>query len=269
MTKKLIILFLAIGVARVGWAQGVSQSYLMPVETPPSAYSAQTPPGFALRTNLLYWGGAFTPNLGVEFGLTTKMTLSVIGAWNYWGWSGSVSGEKGSPEYKNNLKLLNHFVIEPEVRYWLCERFNGHSFGAHLILSGLPKFGKNGSDPSIINGFDVAGRDIPPFFKISVTETKPNGDKVKKQEPLLFAKEKRYTGAAIGAGVSYNYHWMLAKKIGVEFSVGVGFLYLKYVKSNCEKCGEPEQTTTGDPFIYSKTYLGPTKLGINLIYLIK
>ena len=258
MTKKLIILFLAIGVARVGWAQGVNQVFLTPVETPPSAYSAQTPPAYALRTNLIYWGygGAFTPNLGVEIGLTNKLTLSIIGAWNKWGWSGSESGDKDTPGYKNSLKMLNHFVIEPEVRYWLCERFNGHSFGAHLIMSGLPKFGKNVTEASIINGFDVAGRDVPPFLKA-------NG------KPLLFEKEKRYTGAAIGAGASYNYHWMLAKKFGVEFSVGIGFLYMMYVKSDCDKCGEPDQTSLGDPKIYSKTYFGPTKLGINLIYLIK
>ncbi|MCL2727122.1 MAG: DUF3575 domain-containing protein [Bacteroidales bacterium] len=213
MTKKLTLLFVAIGIASMGLAQGVTWPVGTTVEAPASAFTAQTPPAFAIRTNLVYWA-TLTPNFGAEYGITNKITFSLNGGYNF-------LNLKGSTE--NNSKFV-HWIAEPEVRYWTCERFNGHAFGVHGIYS----------------KYNIGG------YKI----------------PLLFEKDFRYEGVAYGGGVSYNYHWMAGKSLGVEFTLGVGFVYLQYEKFPCGHCTEPINT-------FMKTYIGPTKLGINLIYVIK
>lgn len=73
----------------------------------------------AVKTNLLYDATA-TINLGVEFGLGKKTTLDISA--NYNGW---MLNESKQTSYK-------HFLIQPEFRYWLCERFIGHFLGAHV-----------------------------------------------------------------------------------------------------------------------------------------
>ena len=232
MTKRLLILLVTVGVSSLCLAQ-VPRAVMFPDLTPDLAYKAQNPPAFALRTNLVYWGAMVpqvTPNLGMEFGLSKKMTLSLIGAYNPW--------EAKEPDVSN--KKLKHWVFEPEVRYWFCERFNGHAIGVHAI----------------VGGFNVSEYNIP----------------------MLFHKENRYFGnilrlpkdsdtpnfniGAIGVGASYNYHWMVGKHFGIEFSLGLGFMYLQYERFDCEVCSTP-----GEEFYL--TYLGPTKIGINLIYIIK
>lgn len=80
--------------------------------------------------------------------------------------------------------------------------------------------------------------------------------------PLLFSSAYRYEGNAIGGGISYGYHWMWARRWGAEFTVGVGVAYLKYDKFLCPRCGEK----VGN---FDKTYFGPTRAGITLVYLIR
>jgi hypothetical protein len=217
MTKKLIILFVAVGATCICRAQGVTLNTASLTDTPAAAFSAQTPPSFAIKTNLLYWASIVpdvTPNLGIEFGLSKKMTFNISGGYNPW-------KLKGSDE--SNKKLV-HWIVNPELRYWFCERFNGASIGLHGIYS----------------QYNVGQYDIP----------------------LLFEKAFRYEGVAYGGGVSYNYHWMVGKHFGLELSLGAGFAYMLYDKYDCPRCSEKINR-------YSKSYLGPTKLGINLIYVIK
>lgn len=123
----------------------------------------------------------------------------------------------------NNKKFV-HGIYRPEFRYWLCDRFDGHFFGVHAFYANYN-----------INGYKV---------------------------PILFEKEYRYEGWAVGAGIAYGYHWAWSKHWGMEFNVGVGFAYLDYGKYDCIRCtrgGEPRQ----------QFYFGPTRLGITLAYIIK
>ena len=234
MTKKLIILFVAIGATCICQAQGTNHGYGMLTDTPTAAYTAQTPPLVALRTNLVYWAAIVpqvTPNAGIEFGLSKKMTFNLIGAYNPWNLNGSET---------NNKKLV-HFIVEPEVRYWFCERFNGSAIGVHGIFS----------------KFNIGGYKIPLLFSKNAKYTNSSGQTV-----ILKPEEQRNEGWGAGAGVSYNYHWILSKHFGIEFSLGVGFIYMKYDKYKCATC---------DDFLgsYKNSYMGPTKIGINLIYVIK
>ena len=72
-------------------------------------------------------------------------------------------------------------------------------------------------------------------------------------------KEYRAEGWAVGAGVVYGYSWVLNRHFNVEAALGIGYLYSKYEKYRCAKCGDKIGK-------YSHNYVGPTKAAINLIY---
>lgn len=65
----------------------------------------------ALKSNLLYDVFA-TLNAGVEVGLADRWTLDVSA--NYNGWTLS------------HDRKWKHWLLQPEVRYWFCDRWAGH-----------------------------------------------------------------------------------------------------------------------------------------------
>lgn len=138
---------------------------------------------FGMKTNLLY-DATTTMNLGVEFALSQKVTFDVSGNYNPWTFSDN--------------KKLKHWMVQPELRYWLCEKFNGHFFGIHA----------HGGE------FNFGG--------------------IK----LFNMEDYRYEGYAIGGGLSYGYQWVLSKRWNLEASLGFGYTYLDYDKFYCEECGE-------------------------------
>ena len=73
----------------------------------------------ALKTNLLYWATT-TPNAGVEIALNRKLTLDLSANYNAW------------TLFPDNMSL-RHYLIQPELRYWSCKRFEGHFFGIHAL----------------------------------------------------------------------------------------------------------------------------------------
>ena len=164
-------------------------------------------PKIAIKTNALYWATS-TPNLGLEIGLAKKLTLDISGNYNPW-------------KFSDN-KQLKHWLVQPELRYWLCERFNGSFFGLHGHYAD--------ADISNLNMFGL-GHD-------------------------------RYDGKIYGAGISYGYQWILNKHWSMEAEIGVGYARIDYDKYNCGKCG----TKLGDGH---KNYVGPTKVALNIIYVIK
>ena len=121
----------------------------------------------AAKTNLLYWSST-TPNLSFEFGLGKRTTLDLTGAYNPWTLN------------KDSNKKIKHWLVMPEFRYWLCERYNGHFFGLH-------------------SGYV--------FYNIS-------GVRVLFQDKST--KNHRYQGWATGAGLSYGYSWILGKRWNIE-----------------------------------------------------
>lgn len=76
-----------------------------------------------LKTNLLYGGYTFTPNLGLEIGLGKRTTLEISGGYNPWNLDGS---------QVNNKKAV-HWLAQAEFRYFFCEKFNGHFLGVHAL----------------------------------------------------------------------------------------------------------------------------------------
>ena len=71
----------------------------------------------AVKTNLLS-DALLNPNIGVEVGLAPKWTLDVSGQFNGWNMS--------------HDRRWKHWALQPEARYWLCDRFGAHFFGAHI-----------------------------------------------------------------------------------------------------------------------------------------
>ena len=71
-----------------------------------------------IKNNLLY-DATSTPNLSLEFGLNKKQTFDVQVGFNPFDLD------------KQANKKFKHIAIQPEWRYWTCERFNGLFFGIH------------------------------------------------------------------------------------------------------------------------------------------
>lgn len=83
--------------------------------------------------------------------------------------------------------------------------------------------------------------------------------------PLLFGKGSqafRYEGFAYGGGIAYGYQFPLGRHWSLELSLGVGMMQMDYGKYDCVNCGK--MLSSG-----KKTYLGPTKAAISIIYIFK
>ncbi|MDR0538259.1 MAG: DUF3575 domain-containing protein [Tannerellaceae bacterium] len=80
--------------------------------------------------------------------------------------------------------------------------------------------------------------------------------------PFIFDNEHRYEGTAFGIGATYGFHLMLSTAFGIEAYVGLGAMRLSFEKSGCLSCLPPTEHI-------SETFLGPTKIGISIIYLLK
>lgn len=140
-------------------------------------------PKFAVKTNALYLATT-TLNMGFEVGLAKKLTLDVSGNYNPW-------------EFKDN-KQIKHWLVQPELRYWLCERFNGSFFGLHGHYAEYN-----------MGNIDMFGWG-----------------------------HYRYDGNLYGAGISYGYQWILKHRWSMEATIGVGYARLKYDKYECGECGD-------------------------------
>lgn len=70
----------------------------------------------ALKTNGLLWATT-TPNVGVELALAPKYTLELAAAYNPW-------------TFKDDKKM-RFWLVQPEAKYWFCEKFEGHFVGLH------------------------------------------------------------------------------------------------------------------------------------------
>ena len=168
----------------------------------------------AVKTNLLYDATA-TVNVGLEVGLAPKWTFDLSGNLNAWS--------------LNEQTKWKHWMIQPEARYWFCDRFSRHFVGAHLI-GGIFNFA------GINNNLSFLGTD----FSVLT--------------------DKRYQGYAYGAGAAYGFAFAISKHFNLELEAGFGYLCLDYDVFECDGCGRK----VDEGFHH---YIGPTKAAINLVYL--
>ena len=141
----------------------------------------------AIKNNLLYDATA-TPNLALEMALSRKTTLELGAGLNWF-------------DFSDNRKF-KHLLVQPELRWWTCDVFNGHFFGIHA----------HGAQ------FNVGGWDIP----VGRLDT---------------FKDNRYEGYLYGGGISYGYQWILSPRWNFEASIGGGYARIHYDKYPCTNCG--------------------------------
>ena len=142
----------------------------------------------AVKSDLLT-GALSSPNLSVEVKLSDRFTLE--------------AGFHYNPFPAGGDKRWKHWFVQPELRYWMCQPFGGHFFGAHLMYG-------------VYNAGDM-------------------------KLPLgLFkgVRSSRYEGDFLGLGVSYGYHFILSPRWSIETSLDVGFLHIGYERYRCLHCGE-------------------------------
>lgn len=169
-----------------------------------------------IKSNLL--GDAMlSPNLGLEFGLAPKWSLDITGEGNFW-------------DVKNHR--LRHWYVQPEARYWFCEKFAGHFIGLHAI----------------------GGRyDIGNLGKYNINHKFLGTD-------YSLLKDGRARGWGFGAGFAYGYAWPVAKHWNIEAELGVGWIWNKYREYPNFNSGKHT------PYKYHN-YVGLTKLAVNVEYL--
>lgn len=168
----------------------------------------------AIKTNLLA-DGFLSPNLGIEVGLAPKWTVDLTGEINAWTLS--------------NDRRWKHWAVQPEARWWFCDRFSGHFIGAHIHGGQYNIGGFNGV-------WNLLGTDARKL------------------------KDTRYQGWFAGAGVAYGYAWILGRHWNLEAEIGVGYSYTRYDRFSCSGCGKKIETDR------PHHYVGPTKAAINIVY---
>lgn len=169
----------------------------------------------ALKNNLLYDAAFLAPNLALEIGLGQRSTLDLFGSYSWYtlGETTSAAGVKFDKKFK-------HWLAQPELRFWSCERFNGFFWGIHA----------HGGE------FNVAGTTMP--FGLTG-----------------FAENSRYEGCFYGAGVSIGKQWVLGKRWNFEASVGGGWARYDYDRFECGDCGAKIESDKDDYFGPTKATL--------------
>ena len=125
------------------------------------------------------------PNLGLEVGLSKKVSIDVPFYYNPWKFSDD--------------KQLKLSMVQPELRYWLCDKFNGHFFGVHAM----------------VGNYHTSGLDLP--FSIF---------------------EYNAVNLRCLLRISYGYQFILGRHWNLEASLGLGYAKVTYKKYECKECGD-------------------------------
>ena len=169
----------------------------------------------AIKSNILYDLTA-TISAGIEVGLAPRWSIDVSGNFNAW--------------TMKNDRRWKHYLVQPEVRYWLCDRFMGHFLALHLH-GGQYNFG------GIKNSINFLGSNLSNLTT------------------------HRYQGWFAGAGVGYGYAFVLGRHWNLELEAGIGYAYTVFDEFECAGCGRKVNTDL------NHHYFGPTKLAVNFVYL--
>jgi len=146
-------------------------------------------PRFAVKTNIV---NSFSSslNLSTEIRITKKSTFNTSVSWNPWTYNA---------EENTKFKFL---LVEPAVRFWSCESFNGHFFSIHGHYA----------------YYNIGRLPVGPF-----SET---------------MNQYRFEGQLAGAGISYGYHWLLSPRWSLDAEIGVGYARLWYGQYPCQTCAK-------------------------------
>ncbi|MGI6073264.1 MAG: DUF3575 domain-containing protein [Fermentimonas sp.] len=133
---------------------------------------------WAFKMNLPYLMTT-SPNVGGEIALDNNFSLELNLGFN--------------PFKFGDNKKFQHYVVWPELRYWLDDTFKENFFGLHFV-GGI---------------YDLSGWDL-------------GIDKLKN------LKTHNYKGNALGIGLSYGYFWNINYNLGIELTAGLGYARFNY-----------------------------------------
>lgn len=135
--------------------------------------------------NDVLWDAAMMPNLGVELSMNRHVTVDLWGGGECW-------------DYTNGTQL-KLYLFQPELRYWPCQKFEGHFFGIHAHAA---------------------------HFNVGLISF------------ISELKHTVYRGNLYGGGLSYGYHFAFGKRWGLELTLGIGYAWLDYKEYYCTYCAE-------------------------------
>ena len=135
-----------------------------------------------------------------EFSMGRKWTLDTQVGMNFFFYTQDAT----SSRYKT--KKASHWLVQPELRYWTCDVFNGWFFGLHAHGGQM----------------NIGGIDVP--FVLQKGDGK--------------MKEHRYEGYFWGGGLSAGYQWVVSNRFNIEASLGIGYVHTRYDKYKCTTCGK-------------------------------
>ena len=177
-------------------------------------YNAQAQnDNFVAKTNILY-GLTGTLNAGIEYKISDNVSTEFsanLNPWNYGNWK------------------IEHFIFQPEIRYWFKKTYSHAFLGAHLLYSYFD-FGGFKFPLGIYGGFDL--------------------------------NEFRYEGTFYGIGVGPGYQWYFNRSWGMEASLGIGYTHWSYNKHKNGKNGAFLEQESGGLFSL-------TKINLSLVYRIR
>lgn len=177
----------------------------------------------AVKNNLAY-DALLTPNLSLEAKMGKRLTADLQAGANFFFYTKDTQ----SPQYKS--QKWSHWMLQPGVRYWTCEAFNGFFIGAHAL-----------------GGQANVGEVSIPF----ILQNKNN-----------VMKDHRYEANFVGGGLSIGYQWAFAPRWSLDFEVGGGYARIWYDKYPCATCGKRISEGVAD-------YVGPTKASLSLVFFLK
>lgn len=170
---------------------------------------------WALKTNVLH-DATLSLNLAGEYAFAPQWSAELgasVNAWRSWGGS-----------------RLQHALLQPEIKYWTCERYNG------WFISG-----------NALGGWAALGN----FWDFSkVTPRSPDLRNYLLKDALV-----------LGIGVGGGYDFILSRHWNLEVEGAVGYMYVR--GDEYDDVNPPELLLKGSEF----DYIGPTKLAVSIVYL--
>jgi len=170
---------------------------------------------WALKTNLLH-DATLSVNLAGEYAFAPQWSAEMSASVNAWrSWGGS---------------RLQHFLLQPEIKYWTCERYTGWFLCGNL-LGGVATLGN--------------------FWDLS--QYNPKSPDLRN----FLLKDALVLGIGVGGG----YDFILSRHWNLEVEGSVGYMYSR--GDEYDDVTPPELLLKGSEF----DYIGLTKLAVSIVYL--
>jgi len=171
---------------------------------------------WAIKTNLLH-DATLSPNVAVEYAFAPQWSAEAslsVNSWRSWGGS-----------------RLQHLLLQPEVKYWFCEKYNGF-FVSGLVMGGMATLGN--------------------FWDFS--QLNPKSPDLRN----FLLKDALALSVGVGGGYDFilNRHWNL------EVEGAIGYMYARGDEYD-------DSVTPADLLLKGSEfdYIGPVKLAVSIVYL--